>query len=508
MNKWEKIENILKKSSTLADDISRDELIEHISIYHEELIFQNEELSRVNKYLEAIKNDYQELFDFSPVAYFIINKEGTVIEANAKVKGLFGNVLDKSITACVEPGDYKNFHVFLKNLFKENTSRINAVFVSWGIPVHMEVIGNQIASRQDHFFIACIDFEQHYRTMEKISDLSYKDKLTGLYNRRYFEREIFQTKTQKDIPYSVIMADVNGLKVLNDVFGHSTGDELLRIAAQVMCELSGKNHVIARIGGDEFAVLLPNVTEMDCKVLMNQLHEACLNLQVNSVRFSISFGSATMTLVTEDFESVIACAEKEMYKSKFLNEAANSSEMVESIFGILCKRCAREELNSKRVAGYMKRFGEYSGYDQDRIDTMHLAGLFHNIGKVAVDPVILDKKTSLSAEDYTEIRKSPEIAYRILKSSSKFSKIAHIILYSHEWVNGKGYPKGLTREDIPLDSRVLGVCEAFVAMTSDKPYGMAMTRMDAFAELEACSGTQFDRDVVKDFVKMVKQDSK
>ncbi len=508
MDKWKKIENILKNNLEIADGVARDKLVEKISIYHEELLFQNKELSSINKRLEKMKNDYQELFDFAPVAYFIVDKAGRIIDANANAKVLFGHTAGSTIIRYVEPGSRKLFWIFLEELFKENTGRINSTFVSWNTSLHMEVIGKRIVSREDNFLIACIDCEQQYRVMEKMNNLSYRDSLTGLYNRRYFEKEIRQINPQKDLPFSVIMADVNGLKILNDSFGHQKGDELLKKSAQLMSELGSKKHVIARTGGDEFAILLPNTTRSDCKKLMEQFYTACSRLTVDGIKFSTSFGMGTMTSVMEDLDDVIAGAEEEMYRSKLLNEVASNSEIVESIFAVLCKKSPKEELHSKRVSSYMKDFGEYLGYNEERIELMHLAGLVHDIGKVTLMDIMLDKTGTLSVDDYGEIKKSTEISYRILKSSSKFSKVAPIILYCNEWVNGKGYPKGLTGEYIPFESKALSVCNAFEVMTSDQPYRAAMTRADALAELEASAGIQFDEDVVRDFVEMIKKKDK
>ncbi len=504
INKWEKIKEILKSQPDISSDTARSEMVEQLSIYHEELLFQNEELSRFNRELEELKNNYQELFDFAPMAYFIINKKRLIVEANTKAKLLFGNVLQKSITTYVPPDSRKDFYIFLETLFRERNNRKDIIFISWDTSIHMEVIAKKIVSKKDHFLIACIDCSKHYETIEKMSNITYKDHLTGLYNRRYFEQEIHNINPQKDLPYSFIIADVNGLKVLNDSFGHHKGDELLEKASQIMAGLNRKRYIISRIGGDEFAILLPNTSSPECKKIMSQFQVACSKLTINDITFSISFGTATMTSIQEDVDNVIIHAEEDMYHHKSINEPEITTEIVNSIFDLLCKRCPKEKLHSKRVADYMIKFGEYMKYDQEYIDLLELAGLVHNIGKVAIDYSILNKVEPLSSNDYFEIKKVPEIAYRVLKSSSKFSKIAHIILYSHEWINGRGYPKGLTGECIPFESKLLSVCDAFDAMTSDRPYRMAMTKSDAIAELEACVGTQFDKEVVKDFIKMIR----
>ncbi len=505
MNKWEKIESIVNQMAHSLDDASRNELLQQISIYHEELVIQNDELRRINQELEDVKNDYRELFRFAPIVYFIVNSKGTIVEANQNSEKIFGRVLKENITKYIEFDCHGYFYVFFKKLISDGESMGNFVFINRDSSIHMEVIGNRAAAKKNHFLIACVNFEKQYKTMQEINDLSYKDHLTDLYNRRYFEKKVRLMNPQKDLPFSVIIADVNGLKILNDSFGHAEGDELLKKSAQLISGIIGDGFVISRIGGDEFAVLLPNTDRKDCRHLMEKMNEACSGLRVNGVKVSLSFGMETMTSIREDLDSVIANAEEEMYRNKLLHEVENNAEIVESIFDLLCEQSPREEENSKLVSEYMKKFGEYLSYDKERIELMSLAGLLHNIGKVAIDPVILEKKIDLTACEHSDVKKNPEISYRILKSSSKFSKVAHIILYSHEWINGKGYPKGLMGEFIPFESKVLSVCIAFSVMTSEQPYRAAMTKEDAIAELESLAGTQFDTNIVRNFVKMINE---
>ncbi len=502
MKKWEEIEKIIKNKAYEEDEDIKS-LIQKVSTYHEELIFQNEELKRINEYLQKIKNDYQELFYSAPVAYFIIDNFATILESNHNANELFGNVIAKKITKLLISTSKNDFYLFLHALFNDDKARTNVSFMRYNGSIHMEVIGKKISSEKNRYLITCIDFEQHYKTLQEINTLSYKDYLTGLYNRRFFEKHLRQIKGDL-LPVSVISADVNGLKVLNDAFGHNKGDELLKETARIMLENTKRENIIARIGGDEFAVLCTNTSSEKCQAIIEQYKASFAKLKIDNITFSLSFGSATINSMVEDIDELINNAEKEMYQDKIKNEYLNSAEIVDSILNKLWDKHSSEEHHSKRVADYMKRMGEHLGFDDDRINIMRLAGLMHNIGKITNENTILSSSLRLSASNHGEIKKHPEVAYRILKSSSKYSKIAHIVLYHHEWENGKGYPKGLTGSDIPFFTKVLSVCEAFSAMTSDRPYRSAMTQADAIAELEASVNTQFDKDVVEKFVEMIK----
>ncbi len=504
MNKWEEIEKIIKnKAYHENEDIKT--LVEKLSIYHEELVFQNDELKRVNEYLENVKNDYQHLFYSAPVAYFIIDNFATILETNHNTNKLFGNVIAKKITKLLISTSKNDFYIFLHALFNEGEARTNANFMRHNTSIHMEVIGKKINSENNRYLITCIDFEKHYRNLKEVSTLSYKDYLTGLYNRRFFEKHLRKISTDL-LPVSVIIADVNGLKVLNDAFGHNKGDELLKETASILLANSKPEDISARIGGDEFAVLCTKTSNEDSKRKIKEYQKAFSKLKIDNIDFSVSFGSATITSIVEDIDELIVNAEKQMYESKIKNEHVNSTRIVDSILEKLWEKHPAEEVHSKKVAEYMKKMAEHLKFHDDRIEIMELTGLMHNIGKITNEKTILSNSFRLTASDYGEIRKHPEVAYRILKSSSKYSNFAHIVLYHHEWENGNGYPKGLTGSDIPFFTKVLSVCEAFSAMISDRPYRSAMSKEDAIAELEANAGTQFNQEVVEKFVEMIQKE--
>ncbi len=502
MKKWKEIEEIIQNKAYSKDDDIKS-LVEKISIYHEELIFQNEELKRINEYLEKIKNDYQNLFYSAPVAYFVVDNFATILESNHTANKLFGKVLAKKITKLLVATSKNDFYLFLHALFNEDEARTNVSFMKDHSSIHMEVIGKKISSEQNRYLITCIDFEKHYNNLKEINTLSYTDYLTGLHNRRFFEKHLREIRGDL-LPVSVISADVNGLKVLNDAFGHNKGDELLKETAKIMLEHSVPEDIIARIGGDEFAILCTKTSSKEAQELINNYRKAFSKLKVNDINFSLSFGSATINSMVEDIDEIIGNAEQKMYQDKITNEYLNGAKIVESILQKLWKKHPSEEIHSKKVAKYMKQMAQYLNYDEDRVKNMELAGLMHNIGKITNENTILSNSVMLSASEFGEIRKHPEVAYRILKSSSKYSKIAYVILYHHEWVDGNGYPKGLTGKDIPFFTKVLSVCEAYSAMTSDRPYRSAMTKEDAIAELEASVNTQFDKEVVEKFVDMIK----
>ncbi len=506
MNKWKKIESILNDTNRPLDDVSRIELCEQLSIYHEELLFQNQELKRINEDLTGLKNDYKELFDIAPVGYFIIDKKGKILKANSYISKNFDIKFKTNIIDYIEPSSEKKLNTFLKTLWQTNESRENVIFKSSDKSLPMELIGKSVISKENNYLIACLNLEKQFQSMEEMKALSFKDPLTNLYNRRYFEEKLYSMNQAEYMPFSVIIGDVNGLKLVNDTFGHSEGDALLKTAGEQMLKLGRSSDVIARIGGDEFAILLPNISEASAKNILERFNNSCSNLKIDKASFSIAFGSATINDVAENIEEIMIKAEEKMYQSKRSTEEQKGAKIINSILLTLYEKHPREELHSKKVAEYMRKIGTYLGYDKNHIEKMEKAGLFHNVGKVAIDPNILNHIATLSYDDYSELKKHVEIGYRILKSSSVFSQIAHIVLYHQEWVNGKGYPKKLKGSEIPIESRILSICVAYEYMISETSYREAMAQDDVLAQLETGADTQFDKELLNTFVTMIRND--
>ncbi len=507
MNKWEKIETILNDTNRPLDDASRIELLEQLSIYHEELVFQNQELKRINENLTELKNDYKELFDFAPLGYFIIDQKGRIITANSYIRKHFAVEHKTNIIDYVDHSSDKELNTFLQTLRQTNESRETVLFKASGKSLAMELIGKSIISKEQNYLIACLNVEKRLQSIEEMKELSFKDPLTGLYNRRYFEEKLYSMNKPEYMPLSVIMGDVNGLKLVNDTFGHSAGDVLLKTAGKKMLKLGRSSDVIARIGGDEFAILLSNTSEKSAKNILDRFNKSCSNLKIDKVCFSIAFGSASMNEIAESIEKIMGKAEEKMYQYKRGTEEKKGAKIIRSILRSLYEKHPEEEAHSRRVAEYMRKTGTYLGYDKNHIARLETAGLFHNVGKVAFDSDILNHIANLSYDGYCELKKHVEIGYRILKSSSVFLQIAQIVLYHQEWVNGKGYPKKLKGSEIPLESKILSICTAYEYMRSETPYREAMTVDDALAQLEAGADSQFDKELVNAFVAMIRKDT-
>ena len=379
-------------------------------------------------------------------------------------------------------------------LMRDESSRPIAMTLS---PVHDEKGVTEGAVAAFH------DVTQERHRHENITYLSYHDALTGLYNRRFFEEELRRLNTRRNLPITLVMADVNALKLTNDAFGHTTGDRLLRAAADAIKSGCREDDIIARIGGDEFIILLPRTSSEEAATVVSRIKELCDAARVDSVALSISFGWDTKALASDDIQEVFKRAEDRMYRQKLFESPSVRSKSVQTIIKALYEAQPREEMHSRRVALLSEALGQALGLPDHVVKDLHTAGLLYDIGKVAVREGLLDKQDRLSDEERHEIRRHSEIGYRILSSVNELADIADYILLHHERWDGTGYPKGLQGSLTPLPSRIIGLADAYDAMTSERPYRNALSREEALKILKEEAGTKFDPELVRVFTEQV-----
>lgn len=333
--------------------------------------------------------------------------------------------------------------------------------------------------------------------------ISYHDMLTGLYNRRYSEESIKRIDRPENLPVSVVLGDVNGLKLVNDAFGHHTGDLILRKGAEVISEVCEGQGIVSRWGSDEFMVFLPNTSEAETETLVTRIKLTLSHAQVNSIPVDISFGAATKTIEEESILSIIKAAEDHMNKSKIAESKSMRNTIIKTIMHTLHEKNPREEAHSKRVGELCKKIGKELNLPEIEINLLNLAGFLHDIGKIAIDDRLLSNTEKLSPEDMDIIRTHPEIGCRILRSSYDIAEIAEAVLYHHERWDGSGYPKGLKGEQIPKYASIIAVADSFDAMTGKRTYRKTLTTEQAIEEIRAGSGVLFDPVIVDAFLKVV-----
>jgi len=338
---------------------------------------------------------------------------------------------------------------------------------------------------------------------KELDYITYHDGLTGAYNRNFFNEEIKKIDVEENLPISVIMGDVNGLKLTNDAFGHLMGDKLLVSAADIMKRVCRENDIVVRWGGDEFIILLPKTEEKYAEQISERIKEECIKENVEILNISISLGFNTKNNKEDDIINSITSAEEMMYKVKMLESKSVKSRTLNLIIKTLYEKSNHDDLHSKNVSRICKLIGEAIGMSKEKISELEILGNIHDVGKIGINESIFNKPGKLSDEEREEMKRHPQIGYHIVSSSNDLSFLGESVLAHHEWYDGSGYPKGLKGEEIPLMARILSITNAYEAMTNYRSYREIIKKSEAIEELKKYSGIQFDPQLVEIFINEV-----
>jgi len=375
--------------------------------------------------------------------------------------------------------------------------------------------------------------DSNAQLVEEVTEAARSDALTGLLNRRGFDErfavELARARRQGE-RLSLLIGDLDRFKELNDAWGHQEGDEVLRVVGDTITETARESDAAARIGGEEFAILLPDTDEQGAYLAAERLRaavqHACAHLP-NGV--TISVGVATFPQHGREGDSLMRAADGAVYMAKQLGrdrtvlfdpETASALAAVHRnkrtdherqlatalrLAEALDIRDAGTAAHSQTVARYAEGTARALGFSPERCERVRWAAIVHDVGKIGVDDAILLKPGALNAEEEAEMRKHPEIGARIL-AGSELSDISSWVVAHHERPDGTGYPLGLVGDQIPLEAQILAVADAYEAMTNERPYRPAMSGVRAQNELIRGIGRQFDPNVVHAFLSVVAPD--
>ena len=468
------------------------------------------------KFLEVLftraENKYRSIFENAVEGIFQCTSKGQFIVANPACARILGYDSPEELIRShsnaaffVDPGRHEEFELLLKNqgivqgfeheVYRKDGSKI---WISENARVFSDDSGTMF------FYEGIIqDITERKKSEEQIKFLSFHDKLTGLYNRAYFEEELKRLNTNRQLPISLIIGDVNGLKLVNDAFGHQEGDQLLGKIAAILRECCRKEDLIARLGGDEFGIFLPNTNDRVAMEITSRINVACNNAIQGRLRLSIALGAVTKLDLSQDFRTIMKEAEDRMYRNKLLESKSVRSSIISSLRQTLFEKSHETEEHTQRLKKLATQIGRTFGLPDSVLDELTLLAALHDIGKIGIPEGIIIKQGNLTGEEWESIWKHPEIGYRIAGQFPELAPIAEAILAHHEWWDGTGYPRGLKGEDIPLISRIISIVDAYDAMTYGRPYKEAMEQEDTLDELRRGAGSQFDPKIVEMFLKIV-----
>jgi diguanylate cyclase (GGDEF)-like protein/PAS domain S-box-containing protein len=377
---------------------------------------------------------------------------------------------------------------------KSDGSCIHISFHAYPQDVHEEI---------DGVVVSFIDVTDSIRKQEEIMRMSATDYLTGLYNRRYYSEALDQQNKAQAYPLGIMMIDMNGLKVINDAYGHMAGDDAIVKIAQILSTSVQAQDVVARIGGDEFSIMCPNTSKSTMDELIRHILDQVDKTEVQGIRLSISIGYDLKTSERTELRESMNIAENMMYRMKLVEGKQARIKAVESILNTLTSRYAHEKTHSRKVSRLAKAMGKAMDLDEYSIQKLELAGLYHDIGKIGVPSDIILAPRKLTEAEFDMIKAHTRYGYQILRSADEYAHIADEALYHHERYDGSGYPDGLKGDDIPVFSRIIAVADAFAAMTTEKPYQAKKSLEDAIQELKAGANHQFDPEIVEIFLEKV-----
>ena len=350
--------------------------------------------------------------------------------------------------------------------------------------------------------------EEKTRALEESTkELMYKtyhDELTGLYNRVYMAELLNQLEAENHLPCSIIVADLNGLKITNDTFGHETGDKMLIAVSEIIKENIRPEHHACRIGGDEIVVLMPLTGEQECCEIIRNIKKGTLAAKENPIKPLVALGCATTyDRNTESFSRLFKSAEERMYANKVADSEKNYDMIIDSIKNNLYENKYESRDHYDRLISMCRQIGKAINMDENDIEDLALLAELHDIGKVGLDKELLMRKGPLTAEEWQRVKRHPEMGFKIVSSSTKLSHIGKGILAHHEHWDGGGYPQGLKFEEIPLIARLFSIVEAYEVMTHERSYKPTYSKERAIKELNDYSGTQFDPDLVELFISYI-----
>ncbi|MDD3519659.1 MAG: histidine kinase N-terminal 7TM domain-containing protein [Actinomycetota bacterium] len=458
------------------------------------------------KLLEMIPIAREKIIDNLNDGIMILDSQNRIIEINSSARKMFEINYDE----VGKPIDdiLKYWPSIIKMINSKDDDIQKEIKINKAKKIFLELRVSLIYDRKNNIISRMLifrDITERRVAEEKLKHMSFHDNLTGLYNRAFFEEEIKRLNKVRQLPLSVIVADVNGLKIINDAFGHQLGDELLMVSSRILRICCRAEDIIARWGGDEFIILLPKTPGKQAADVVKRIRNECEKINNFKIPLSIALGYSTKISESTDMKRVINEAEAKMYKNKMLESKITHQSFIESLLKTLQDNDIESEEHTDMVLEISTLLGKEFNLSDDKLDELRLTAKLHDIGIVAMDEGLLEKTGRLDDFEWEIIKRHSEIGYRIASSSTILASISEYILSHHEWFNGNGYPRGLKGLEIPLISRIISVADAFSVMKTGRIYKDKMDTREAVDELRRFGGIQFDPLVVEKLIEILER---
>ncbi len=375
----------------------------------------------------------------------------------------------------------------------------------------LETVGDQIAVAVENA-----------QLLDRLNELSITDELTGLFNRRHFYK-VLESEMNRTRRYgrciSLAMIDLDWFKKYNDKFGHASGDIVLADFAKALKEGLRRTDTAFRYGGDEFIVILPATNAERAKEVIERISKKWLKrlaakLPLADIMLGFSAGIAQFPENAETVDGLVFLSDTALYYAKrgggqrvmLISDLGTSSldvlsaSTLDQVYALAATVDTKDPYtygHSKRVAAIAESLGKAIGLSSNDLSDLTAAAFLHDIGKVGIADIILTKPGKPKKSEWAAIKKHCAEGAKIVQHVKELAPLAPVILHHHEWYDGTGYPDGLKGEEIPLHARIISVADAYDTMTTQRPYHEGVSPQKALEELERCSGTQFDPQLIE-----------
>lgn len=340
----------------------------------------------------------------------------------------------------------------------------------------------------------------------EIEYLNYHDQLTGLYNRRFFEKKCRELLYEKYYPLGLIISDLNALKLTNDSLGHLMGDKLLEKYATVLQTNFADAEVVARIGGDEFAVLITKISLDTLEERINEIKRELSTCQIGDFPVSAAFGCAIYNSSIFSFAEIFKEADEKMYADKMIENTSVKNKILESIIQKYFDGFPKKKTEVHMVIELSRRFCSVLRIDDVVVKRIEKAALVYDIGNISISNDYFTQNRKLTEKENEQVQAHPASAFHILKNISNYIEVAEIVLCHHENIDGSGYPRGLEDKQIPYESKILAIVTDYCAMRGERAYRPPLTKEEAINELRKKVGVRYDADLTLEFIHMLESD--